>query len=74
MRTEQSVMNDIASLPYRDIGGTRIEPGRLVISAKIENDVAIGKVNIVDGELCIDGIPIDDVLECTPLLIVGWVH
>jgi len=74
MNAQQKVINDITSLPYRDVSGRKIEPGRLVVPARLEGDYPIGQIKIVKGELCVDSVPIDDVLECTPLLIIGWVH
>lgn len=75
MRTNQEVYRDIKNAPYRDIEGIPILPGQFVaLGITTEGDMLCAPITIKDGDLCVGGVPIDDVIETQQLWIQGWMQ
>ena len=77
MRSDQVVLNDIASAPYYDMQGTKILPGQLV--AVLESDGISegfgGVIRIKDGEMMFNDTPLDELMELTDnVLVAGWLQ
>lgn len=77
MRNQIDVVRDIKSAPYRDMFDQEIVPGKMLCFQfdDIQNEQFLGKVQIIDGELCVGEVPIDEIFETTDIVYTaGWIN
>ncbi len=76
MRNQIEVVRDIKSAPYRDMFEQEIIPGKMLcVQLDYTSEQMIGKVQIINGELCVGEVPIDDIFEVTDIVyMVGWIN